>query len=80
MWLVVNFGNKEKLLYVPSKQSKLSSITNELIIIPSSYTPALLWQIHNTLEDPTKHQLKAYFDHSFFSVGLTAEIDKLYDN
>lgn len=72
--------NKDNLLYVPSRQNKFSSQTTELIIVPSNYLPALLWQLHNNLHHPTKSQLKAQFDKSFYSVGLTSELETIYDN
>ena len=72
--------NSQNLLIVPAKPNKYSSITTELTVIPSVYLPALLWQLHNNLQHPTKSQLKANFDKSFYSVGHTAELEQVYTN
>ena len=72
--------NSQNLLIVPAKPNRYSSVTTELTVIPSIYLPALLWQLHNNLQHPTKSQLKANFDKSFYSVGLTAELEQVYIN
>ena len=72
--------SKDGLLVVLSKPTSFSSKTNELIVIPSSHLPAVLWQIHNSLHHPTKSQLKSQFEKSFYSVGLHPELDKLYND
>ena len=72
--------DKDKLLYVPKQQNKYSSVQVQLIVIPSSHLPAVLWQLHNKLNHPTHSQLKAQFDKCFYSVGLTAILEKLYED
>lgn len=71
---------KENLLIVESQPNKFSSVKNELIVIPQSHLPALLWQLHNKLQHPSKSQLKSNFDKSFYSVGLTAAMENLYND
>lgn len=71
--------DKNDLLIVPSKLNKYSSVQVDLIVVPQTHLPALLWQTHNNLNHPTKSQLKAQFDKSFYSVGLSAALDKLYE-
>ena len=68
------------MLSVESRQNKFSTTTNNLIVVPSVYLPALLSQLHNKLQHPTKHQLKAQFDKMYYSVGLHPQLDTLYDN
>ena len=72
--------NKDGLLVVKSKPNAFAPINYEQIVIPSSHLPAVLMQMHNNLNHPSKSQLKSQFDRSFYSVGLTPELDKLYDN
>ena len=72
--------SKDDLLVVLSKPTSFSSKRIELIVIPSSHLPAVLWQIHNSLHHPTKSQLKSQFEKSFYSVGLHPELDKLYND
>ena len=72
--------DKNDLLIVPSKPNKYSSVTADLIVIPQTHLPALLWQTHNNLNHPSKAQLKAQFDKNFYSVGLSAALDKLYED
>ena len=71
--------NNNDMLVVLSKPSPFSTVQKELIVIPSSHLPAVLWQIHNNLHHPTKSQLKSQFDKSFYSVGLHPELEKLYN-
>lgn len=71
---------KDNLLIVPAKGNKFSSLQKELTVIPSNHLPAVLWQIHNLLQHPTKNQLKAQFDKNFYSVGLSLQLDLIYDN
>ena len=71
--------DKDNMLIVPSQHNKFSTSTKDLIVIPQSHLPAVLWQIHNHLQHPTKSQLKAHFDKSFYSVGLTPALEKLYN-
>ncbi len=71
--------DKDNMLIVPSQHNKFSTSTKDLIVIPQSHLPAVLWQIHNHLQHPTKSQLKAHFDKSFYSVGLTPALEKLYE-
>ena len=68
----------DNLLYVPAKPNKYSAAETHLVVIPSTHLPALLWQIHNTLNHPTKSQLQATFNKTFYSVGLTPTLEKLY--
>ena len=70
---------KDNLLVVPSKSNKYSATQVNRTVIPSSHLPALIWQMHNTMQHPTKSQLKAAFDKNFYSVGLASALDKLYD-
>ena len=72
--------DKDNLLIVPSQQNKFSSKQTDLIVIPQTHLPALLWQIHNNLKHPSKSQLKANFDKIYYSVGLMANIEQLYDD
>ena len=72
--------DKDNLLVVPSKPNKYSSKQQDLTVIPQTHLPALLWQIHNNLQHPTKAQLKANFDKLFYSVGLMAALEKLYED
>ena len=71
--------NNKGLLVVLNRPNKFSSVTDEQTIIPSSYLPALLWQLHNLHNHPAKTQLRSLFDKNFYSVGLTAAIETLYD-
>ena len=72
--------DKDNLLIVPTQQNKFSSQQTNLIVIPQTHLPALLWQIHNNLKHPSKSQLKANFDKMYYSVGLMANIEKLYED
>ena len=72
--------NSQGLLIVKAKPNAFSSIGNEQIVIPSTHLPAVLWQLHSTLNHPPKSQLKSQFEKSFYSVGLHPELDKLYYN
>ena len=72
--------NNDGLLVVKSKPNAFAPINYEQIVVPSSHLPAVLMQMHNNLNHPSKSQLKNQFDRSFYSVGLTPELDKLYDN
>ena len=72
--------NKDGLLIVTSKPNAFASVKYEQIVIPSSHLPAVLWQMHVNLNHPSKCQLKSQFDRSFYSVGLTPELEKLYEN
>ena len=69
---------KKGMLIVKSQTNKYSTNHRELIVVPSTHLPALLWQIHNSLQHPTRSQLKAHFDKMFYSVGLTPTLDRLY--
>ena len=71
--------SKDNLLIVPSQQNKYSTSNKDLIVIPQTHLPAVIWQIHNQLEHPTRSQLKANFDKSFYSVGLNPALDQLYE-
>ena len=71
--------NKDNLLIVESQPNKYSTIRSELIVIPQTHLPALLCQLHNSQQHPSKSQLKAQFDKLYYSVGLMAAIEKLYD-
>ena len=70
--------NNEGLLVVLSKPNPFSAARQEQIVIPSSHLPAVLWQLHNSLNHPSKSQLKSQFEKYFYSVGLHPELDKLY--
>ena len=72
--------NTNGLLVVLSKPNDFSMVRYEQTVIPSSHLPAVLWQMHNTFNHPTKSQLKSQFERSFYSVGLHPELDKLYDD
>ena len=71
--------NNKNLLIVPMKTNKYSALTTELTVVPSQYLPAILWQLHNLHNHPTKSQLKSTFDKAFYSVGLTAQLDTIYN-
>ena len=72
--------NDKNLLIVPTKANRYSTATNELTVIPSAYLPAMLWQLHNLHNHPTKSQLKSLFDRNYYSVGLTAQLDNIYND
>ena len=72
--------NANGLLVVYSKPNTFSLVRYEQTVIPSSHLPAVLWQMHNTFNHPTKSQLKSQFERSFYSVGLHPELDKLYED
>ena len=72
--------NSQGLLIVKAKPNAFSSFGNEQIVIPSTHLPAVLWQLHSTLNHPPKSQLKSQFDKLFYSVGLHPELDQLYYN
>ena len=65
-------------LLVVKNKTPFSNKNQELIVIPSSHLPAVLWQMHNVHNHPSKSQLKNQFDKSFYSVGLNPELEKLY--
>ncbi len=69
--------SNDGLLIVKNK-SPFSNKNQEQIVIPSTHLPAVLWQMHNINNHPSKSQLKSQFDKSFYSVGLHPELDKLY--
>ena len=71
--------NNKNLLIVPMKTNKYSAVTTELTVVPSQYLPAILWQLHNLHNHPTKSQLKSIFDKAFYSVGLSAQLDTIYN-
>ena len=71
--------DNDNLLVVRTQPNTFSRTIQESTVIPSVYLPALLWQIHNALKHPTKSQLKAYFNKYFYSVGLTAQIETIYE-
>ena len=71
--------NNKNLLVVPTKTNKYSAITTELTVVPSQYLPAILWQLHNLHNHPTKSQLKSIFDKAFYSVGLSAQLETIYN-
>ena len=73
-------NKKDDVLIVKSQPTTFSSIDKELIVIPSSHLPALLWNMHNTLQHPSKSQLKAQFDKQYYSVGLTPNLEKIYED
>ena len=70
--------DNEGMLVVISKPNSFSSISNKKVVIPSSHLPAVLWQLHASLNHPPKSQLKSQFDRLFYSVGLHPELDILY--
>ena len=70
----------EDILIFEAKPNKFSSVPKQLIIIPQTHIPALLWQLHNSMQHPTKSQLKAQFDKMYYGVGLTPALDQLYDD
>ena len=72
--------NREDMLIVNSRPNVYSSVTHEQIVIPSTHLPAVLWQLHNSMNHPSKSQLKLQFERTFYSVGLHPELDKLYIN
>ena len=72
--------DSDNLLIVKSKPTSFSKTTQDLIVIPTTHLPAVLWQLHNKLQHPAKSQLKAQFERTFFAVGLQSEIDKIYYN
>ena len=72
--------NKNDLLIVQAKPNKYSTVQQELTVIPSKLQAALLWQMHTSMQHPTKSQLKQQFDRNFYSVGITGALDKLYEN
>ena len=71
--------NGDDMLIVETQPNKYSTKVTELIVVPQSHIPALLWQLHNSMQHPTRAQLKAQFDKSYYGVGLTPNLDKLYD-
>lgn len=71
---------KDDTLVVESRPNKYSTQLTELIIIPQSHIPALLWQLHNTMQHPTKSQLKAHFNKYYYGVGFTAALDQIYED
>ena len=71
--------NKDDMLVVETQPNKYSTTVTELIVVPQSHIPALLWQLHNSMQHPTRSQLKAQFDKSYYGVGLTPNLDKLYE-
>lgn len=71
--------DQNDLLIVKAQQNKFSSNSKELTVVPQTHVPALLWQIHNNMNHPSKSQLKAQFDKNFYGVGLTSILDKIYD-
>ena len=72
--------NKNNLLIVESQPNKFSTEKRELTVIPQSHLPALLSQIHNNMQHPSKAQLKSNFDKMYYSVGLMAAMENLYTN
>ena len=72
--------NKDNLLVVPSQINKYSTVQNELTVIPQTHLPAILWQLHNNNQHPCKSQLKAQFEKMFYSVGLIAALEQLYND
>ena len=72
--------NKNNLLIVESQPNRFSSEKRELTVIPQSHLPALLWQLHNKMQHPSKAQLKSNFDKMYYSVGLMAAIESLYND
>ena len=72
--------NKDNLLVVPSQVNKYSTVQNELTVIPQTHLPAILWQLHNNHQHPCKSQLKAQFEKMFYSVGLLAALEQLYND
>ena len=66
------------MLFVTSKPNIFSNKPVKKVVIPSSHLPAVLWQLHTSLNHPPKSQLKSQFDRLFYSVGLHPELDILY--
>ena len=62
-------------LLVVTRTIPFSTNKEERIVIPSSYIPTLVNQLHNQNSHPSKHQLKQIFDKYFFGVGVSNIID-----
>ena len=57
------------------------NLHRERILIPRPLVPALLFHIHNNLDQhPTRTQQKAKFQREFFAVNLDKHLDLLYEN
>ena len=77
---VAKVENTSNRLVVEKRPNKFSANVIHLTVIPSSHLPALLWQMHNSMNHPTKSQLKAQFDKCYYSVGLTPTLEKIYQD
>ena len=57
------------------------NIYRERIVIPRPLVPALLYHMHNTVDQhPTRAQQRAQFQRQFFAVNLDKHLDILYKN
>ena len=65
-------------LLVVTRTIPYSTAKEERIVIPSSYLPTLVNQIHNQSSHPSKHQIKQIFDKYFYGVGVANVIDDRY--
>ena len=65
-------------LLVVTRSLPFSTTKEERIVIPSSYLPTLINQIHNQSNHPSKHQIKQIFEKYFYGVGVANVIDDRY--
>ena len=73
---------KDGLLVVKSDANEMSgNIYRERIVIPRPLVPALLYHMHNNVDQhPTRAQQRAQFQRQFFAVNLDKHLDILYKN
>ena len=57
------------------------NIQRERIAVPRDLVPALLYHMHNNLDQhPARNQQKAQFQRKFYAINLDKHLDLLYDN
>lgn len=66
-------------LLVVQRAIPFSTDKEERIVVPSSYVPTIVRQMHNENSHPSKSQLKHLFDKYFFAVGVNRCIDEFYE-
>ena len=66
-------------LLVVLRTIPFSTTKEERIVVPSSYLPTLVNQLHNQNSHPSKHQIKQIFDKYFFGVGVANVIEERYE-
>ena len=66
-------------LLVVLRSIPYSTTKEERIVVPSSYLPTLINQLHNQNSHPSKHQIKQIFDKYFFGVGVANVIEERYE-